>query len=146
MFQPCIIPPIPPGPVVPYMYLHICFMFYVPCLSVHIPPFLCLGYLPDWMFFFLLCCFVVGGTSTPPIQSLVPTLLRSTPFSPLSSNQKPPMSASRRWSVQTIHDCPVLSSLPSSVPPSLLPSPSPLFLPPPPLRFPSHRGISISDL
>lgn len=34
-----------------------------------------------------------------------------------SSNQKLPISASRRWSVQTLHDWPVLSSLPSSTPP-----------------------------
>lgn len=30
------------------------------------------------------------------------------------SNQKPPLSAPRRWSVQTIHDCPVLTSAPPS--------------------------------
>lgn len=30
------------------------------------------------------------------------------------SNQKPPLSAPRRWSVQTVHDCPVLTSAPPS--------------------------------
>lgn len=51
----------------------------------------------------VLCCILIDSG----VMSLSLMFLCS-----VLSNQKPPLSAPRRWSVQTIHDCPVLTSAP----------------------------------
>ena len=57
----------------------------------------------------LFCCFVCCCRFSPPHA-----VVGHTSFL-FSSNQKLPICASRRWSVQTLHDWPVLSSVHHSV-------------------------------